>query len=67
LDAEHKHGSRLYVALETPLVTWNASNATVLPGGYVVYQLGKQIVVLDVNGPAMAPFAMGPEPHVVLE
>jgi hypothetical protein len=67
LVAEHKNGSRLYVALETPLVTWSASNATVLPGGYVVYQLGEQIVVLDVNGPAIAPLTMGTEPYVVLE
>lgn len=65
--AEHKSGTELRVALNTPLINWRSSNATVLPGGFLVYQLGKQIVVLDMNRRVIAPLVAGTEPHVTLE
>ena len=67
LVAESRNGARLFVALETPLINWKATDATVLPGGYVVYQLGAQIVVLDMNKRTIAPLVAGTEPYVILD
>jgi hypothetical protein len=67
LLAKHVDGRGLLVALETPAVYWTSSHATVLPRGLVVYQLGNQIVVLDLERPAIAQLIEGRKPSVELD
>jgi hypothetical protein len=67
LRAVHASGKKVHVALETPSVSWYASHATLLPAGYVVLELGRQIVLLRLEEPALAFLAMGADPYVVLE
>ncbi|MHB1458903.1 MAG: hypothetical protein ACYC0V_18485 [Armatimonadota bacterium] len=52
--------------LETPFVQWESRYATVLPGDQVVYQLGKQIVILDLNSRRIGLIAYGRSPVVRL-
>lgn len=54
------------VALELPGLAWSARYATVLPGEQVVYQLGHQIVLLDLATRKIALVAPGQEPIVTL-
>jgi hypothetical protein len=55
-------------ALEVPFIMdWQARNATVLPGELLIYQLGQQIVVLDIERRKIGLVAMGRGPVVVLE
>jgi hypothetical protein len=59
---------RRHFALEVPfLMDWQARNATVLPGDLLIYQLGQQIVALDMERRKVGLVAMGRGPVVVLE
>lgn len=42
-------GQKLHLAMATPLLRWLSFRPVVLPGDQVVYQLGDQIVLLDLN------------------
>ncbi len=54
--------------METPFFsTWYPYYPIVLPGNYVIYQLGKQIVLFDINGRRIRLLARGVGPVVVLE
>ncbi len=59
-------GVRTRIALELPGLRWSARYATVLPGEQVVYQLGRQIVLLDLASRRIALLALGMEPVVTL-
>jgi len=53
-------------ALETPLTKWAASNATILPGDHVVFQLGlDQICLFELRTKRIALIARGQRPVVV--
>ncbi len=58
-------GERLHLAMATPLLRWTSSNATMLPGDQVVYQLGDQIVLLDLNERKLGLITLGRGPVVV--
>lgn len=61
-------GERRQFALEVPFIMdWQARNATVLPGELLIYQLGQQIVALDIERRKIGLVAMGRGPVVVLE
>lgn len=61
-------GERRIFALEVPfLMDWQARNATVLPDDVLIYQLGQQIVALDIERKRVGLVAMGRGPVVVLE
>ncbi len=56
------------VGLETPFFSgWYPRCPIVLPGDYVVYQLGEQIVLFDINGRRIRLLARGFGPVVVLK
>jgi len=55
-----------HLAFETPLVSWLVQNVWILPGDYVVFQIGDQIVLLDVEGRRMRLLARGMGPAVVM-
>ncbi len=59
--------SRVAIGLEVPTVAWRTRNATVLPGDLVVYQLGDQIVVLDLESRRLGFLASGRSPLVLLK
>lgn len=58
---------RVRVALETPFLAWLSRDATVLPGGVVVYALGPHVVSLDLATRRLAVLAEGRDPVVVIE
>lgn len=67
LKATNEVTSQSYqIALETPFLAWSSRNASVLPGSMVIYQLGKQVVLLDLAERRMALLARGRGPLVVL-
>ncbi len=55
------------LGLELPFLNWYTSFATVLPGDQVVYQLGNQIVLVDLNADKIGVITKGYSPVVVLE
>ncbi len=57
---------RVHLALETPFVRWPVRNATVLPGDVVVFQLGQQICLFELESKRVGLLAMGRGPVVVL-
>lgn len=59
-------GKAYDVGLETPFVEWKSRYATILPGDQVVYQLGEQIVILDLNSRKIGLIAYGRSPVVRL-
>ena len=66
ISAQNKTtGSLLRVALDTPYLRWPPRFATVLPGDLVVYQLGDQIVVLDLNARKLGLLALGRGPVAI--
>lgn len=67
--AEHRvrPDESLQVSVETPVLSWFSSNATVLPGDQVVYQLGPQVVLLDLRTRRIGLVALGRSPVVGLE
>ena len=67
LYAEKRHSDEiLYIGFETPFLEWISSNITMMPGGQVVYQLGDQIVLLDLNKRLIGLVTVGASPVVVL-
>lgn len=62
-----KTGAEVEVAMETPFVTWISRSATTLPGDQVVYQLGDQIVILDLPTRRIGLIARGRGPVVIRE
>lgn len=66
--AENKtSGKTLVIGLDTPFVEWKSRYATILPGDQVVYQLGEQIVILDLNSRKIGLIAYGRSPVVRLD
>ena len=62
-----KTGAKIYFSLETPFVAWAVRNATLLPGDYVVFQLGDdQICLLEAATQKIALLARGQGPVVVI-
>jgi hypothetical protein len=53
------------VALETPFLDWFSSAVNILPGDFVVFQLGPQIVLLDMPGRKIRLLTFGSAPLVV--
>jgi hypothetical protein len=63
-----KNGESFNCALETPFVKWVIRNATQLPTGQVVFQLGKeQICILDPDEKKIALLVKGRGPVVVIK
>jgi hypothetical protein len=56
-----------YLFLDSPLLNWECSNATLLPDNRVVYQLGPWIVLLDLDARAMGVITAGRSPVLVLD
>ena len=67
LARNEETGERINAALETSFLEWYARNATVLPSDKVVYQLGDQIVLLDLNTRKIGLVTIGRGPVVVLD
>ncbi len=57
---------RFKVSLENVVLQWEARYATILPGDQVVYQLGDQIIILDLNKRKIGLLAVGRSPVVTL-
>ena len=65
LHAENeKDGKKFYIALETPFVQWYMRSVTILPGDQVVFQMGDQIVLLDLESHKMGLVTKGRWPVV---
>jgi hypothetical protein len=59
---------RQHLGLETPVIhTWQSRIATILPGDQVVYELGDQIVLLDLKSMRLALIPLGRGPLAVLD
>ena len=54
-------------AVEAPFLVWPSRCATVLPAGQIVYQLGKQIVILDPESREIGFLTMGQGPAVGMD
>ena len=68
IEAKNKRtGYRLHIAIETPFFVWPARNITILPGNQVVFQLGEQIVICDLNSRKLGVITLGRDPVVVLD
>jgi hypothetical protein len=68
LVAEKKSSKEyLRFAFETPFVKWFSSKSTLLPDDQVVYQLGNQIVLLDLNKRQIGLITLGFSPIVALK
>ena len=65
--ANSKTGQRVSACLSSPFVTWEPENPSLLPGDLLVYELEKQIVLLDLNSKRIGLIAMGRQPVVVLD
>jgi len=64
LAENEKEGKSFYIALETPFVQWYIRNVTILPGDQVVFQMGDQIVLLDIESHKMGLVTKGRGPLV---
>jgi hypothetical protein len=61
-------GASVYFSLETPFASWAVRNATQLPNGTVVFQLGsRQICVVDPETKRTALLGFGRGPVAVLK
>jgi hypothetical protein len=60
-------GENVSVALETPFVRWRAGNTSLLPGDLLVFQLDRQIMLLDLHTKRIGRIAMGLNPVVILD
>ena len=58
-------GEVVRVAVDVPGASWAASGATVLPGDQVVFQLGDQVMLADLNTKRLGPLARGRSPVVL--
>jgi hypothetical protein len=56
----------IHLALETPFLNWQSKFATILPGEQVVYEVGEQVVLLDLPTRRMKFLARGSNPVVIL-
>lgn len=52
--------------MDTPVISWPSLHPTLVHGDNVVYELGDQIVVVDLQEKAIARLTRGRSPHVVL-
>ncbi len=66
LQADNRAHEHLSVALGTPVLCWSARCATVLPEDEVVFELGSQIVLLDLRTRKAGVIAVGGSPAVLL-
>jgi hypothetical protein len=57
----------LWLAFETPFLAWETRSPIILPGDYVIYQLGDQIVLLDINNRKIRLVAIGRGPVVTMD
>jgi hypothetical protein len=55
------------LGLETPVLWWWAREATILPGDLVVFEMARQILVLDVHARKLGLLARGRAPLVAVE
>jgi hypothetical protein len=62
-----KGKTKKQLALELPFLKWYSRSPSVLPGDQVVYQLGDQIVLLDLNQDLIGVITRGHSPVIVLE
>ncbi|MCC7145557.1 MAG: hypothetical protein IT443_03855 [Phycisphaeraceae bacterium] len=60
-------GRSMILNMETLILEWPSSHVTVLPGDQVVYQLGDQIVLLDLPSQTIGLVTLGQSPLVVLD
>jgi hypothetical protein len=60
-------GEHWRLALETPFLAWASSSATILPGDQVVYEVGEQVVLLDLATKRMQFLARGRNPVAVID
>jgi hypothetical protein len=67
LYATHRNGQRVTVGLATPFLRWRTGSASVLPQDQVVFQLGDQVVLLDLNTRKLGLLALGRGPVVALD
>jgi hypothetical protein len=65
----HSDGSdeRLVMAVEMPWIPWSSEHVTILPNGQIVFQLGEQIMWVDLDHNLAAAVAAGHGPVVVLD
>ena len=63
----HHTGVTLSIALAAPFFSWTPQSVTILPKDLVLYQLGEQIVVVDLNRRKIGLLAMGHSPVAVLD
>jgi hypothetical protein len=61
---DHVQNRGYRVAFETPFLVWNSSAVNMLPGNFVVYQLGPQIVLLDMPNHKIRLLTLGSAPLV---
>jgi hypothetical protein len=64
---EHERTGKFIMAVEMPWVSWMSSNATILPNDQLVFQLGEQIMLVDLKRNLAAAVAAGHGPVVVLD
>lgn len=62
-----KTGESLRLGIETPFIMLYSRYATIIPGDYVIYQLGDEIVVLSLNDRKIGVITRGRGPVVVLK
>ena len=68
LSMEKKsNGEKLRFGLETPFLHWWPGEFIVLPDDQVIYQLGNQIVLVDLNKKLIGLLSLGFGPVVVAE
>lgn len=60
-------GEDARIAVDVPGASWGAYDATVLPGGQVVFELGGQVLLADLNTKKLATLARGRSPVVLLD
>lgn len=63
----HRPGQSLGISFETPFGTWQTYCATILLGDLLVFQMKKQILVLDLNKRKVGFLALGHGPVVGME
>lgn len=66
--AENKRtGQKIYIALETPFIQWYMRNVSILPDDQVIFQIGDQIVIFDLNSRKMGLITKGRGPILTFE
>ena len=59
--------NRIHLQFDRLILHWDTRNATVLPSGQIVYQLGSQIVLFDANQRKIGLIALGRGPVVFVD